>query len=337
MELKEVKRVLVIGAGTMGQQIAWQCATHGYSVTLYDAVQAALERARRQIESYAHQFTQSGRLTSAETQAALDRLSFTTDALAAAEADLVSESVPEDPSLKGGVFAQFNALCPSHTIFTTNTSMLLPSMYASQTGRPAQFAAMHFHTYVWDSNVADIMPHPGTAPEVVTLLHDFALSIGEIPIVLQRESHGYVFNAMLGALNGAALHLVAAGIASVENVDRAWMGVMKMPLGPLGILDLVGLDTAWDITQYWATQTGDPQLKQNADLLKGYVDQGWLGIKAGQGFYHYPDPAYSRQLPDWRRFRGSVIGPVSAPSTAKSQIEDQYARRGCGAKANFLL
>jgi 3-hydroxybutyryl-CoA dehydrogenase len=294
MELKDIKRVLVIGAGTMGQQIALQCAMHGYDVTLYDVAPAALERARAQIQAYASHLAQSGRLTAAEAQAAVARIGATTDPAAAADCDLVSESVPEDPALKGRVFAQFSALCPARTIFTTNTSTLLPSMYAKATGRPAQFAAMHFHGYVWDSNVTDVMPHPGTAPEVVALLRDFALSIGQIPIVLQRESSSYVFNAMLNAVNSAAMHLVASGIASVEDVDRAWMAVMKTPIGPLGILDMVGLDTAWDITEFWATTLGDPQIRQNADLLKGYVDRGWLGLKAGRGFYQYPDPAFAR-------------------------------------------
>jgi 3-hydroxyacyl-CoA dehydrogenase len=122
---------------------------------------------------------------------------------AAAEADIVSESVPEDPALKGRVLGQFNELCAERTIFTTNTSTLLPSMFAAATGRPDRFAALHFHT-----------------------------------------------------------------------------------------LDDVGLDTVWDITDYWARQTGDPQTRTNADFVRGYLDQGRLGVKSGYGFYRYPNPAY---------------------------------------------
>jgi 3-hydroxybutyryl-CoA dehydrogenase len=147
---------------------------------------------------------------------------------------------------------------------------------------------------VWDSNVVDIMPHPGTSPEVVAVVDAFAHHIGQIPIVLKKESYGYVFNAMLNALNRAALTLAANGIAAVEDIDRAWMGVMKMPIGPFGILDTVGLKTAWDITQYWATTLNDPQLQANADFLKGYLDQDRLGVKNGRGFYAYPEPAFSQ-------------------------------------------
>jgi 3-hydroxybutyryl-CoA dehydrogenase len=202
--------------------------------------------------------------------------------------------VPEDPALKAHVFFQLDHVCPPHTIFTTNSSSLVPSMFAAATGRPAQFAALHFHSLVWESNVVDIMPHPGTAPETVEALTVFARRIGQIPIVLQKENHGYVFNAMFNELNTAAISLAANGVASPEDVDRAWMGVMKMPLGPFGWLDGVGLQTVWDITQYWAATTGDAQLQANADFLKQYVDKNWLGVKTGQGFYSYPDPAYAR-------------------------------------------
>jgi 3-hydroxybutyryl-CoA dehydrogenase len=172
--------------------------------------------------------------------------------------------------------------------------MLLPSMFAGVTGRPAQFAALHFHQVVWESNVVDIMPHPGTDPETVVLLKAFAQRIGQIPIVLQKEHYGYVFNSMLSALNRAAISLAANQVASIEDIDRAWMGVMKTPIGPMGILDLIGLKTAWDITDYWAGTLDDPELQKNAAFLKQYVDQGHLGVKTGRGFYSYPDPVYQQ-------------------------------------------
>jgi 3-hydroxybutyryl-CoA dehydrogenase len=165
-------------------------------------------------------------------------------------------------------------------------------MLAAATGRPDRFAALHFHAPVWLSNVADVMPHPGTSAETTECLVAFAHRIGQIPIRVQRESHGYVFNALYAAINREALTLVANGIASVEDVDRAWMGIMKMPIGPFGMLDGVGLDTVWDITDYWARQTGDPQTIANAAFVRSYLDHGRLGVKSGRGFYDYPDPSY---------------------------------------------
>jgi 3-hydroxybutyryl-CoA dehydrogenase len=295
MRIEDVRRVLIAGAGTMGREIGLQCALHGYDVTLYDVSQDALEATTARQDEALAGFVAEEQLTREQAQEALGRITTTVDPIEAAiEVDLLSESVPERLELKSKLFAQFNELCPPRTIFTTNTSSFVPSMFAEATGRPAQFAAFHFHHVVWVSNVVDIMPHPGTAPETVDLLRAFARRIGQIPIICQKESHGYVFNAMLNALNRAALTLVANGVASVQDVDRAWMGVMKMSIGPFGILDGVGLDTAWDITAHWAKALGDPQLRRNADFLKQYVDQGHLGAKSERGFYTYPSPAYQR-------------------------------------------
>jgi 3-hydroxybutyryl-CoA dehydrogenase len=295
MQIDDVRRVLIIGSGTMGLQIGLQCATHGCQVALYDIDPAALEAGIARIRGYADQQVRAGVIDAGTRDRALAAITTTTDpALAAAEVDLVSESVPEDPTLKGRVLGQFDALCPPRAIFTTNTSTLLPSMFAAATGRPDRFAALHFHLPVWSANVVDVMPHAGTSQETTELLLAFARHIGQIPIFLRKESYGYVFNAMYNAINTAAVTLVANGVTSLEDVDRAWMGIFKMPIGPFGMLDDVGLDTVWHITDYWARQLSDPQLRTNADFLKTYLDRGCLGAKSGEGFYRYPNPAYAR-------------------------------------------
>jgi 3-hydroxybutyryl-CoA dehydrogenase len=294
MRVDEIRRVLVIGSGTMGLQIGLQAATHGYDVVLHDADPAALDAARPRLRGYGEAPVAAASIDADELEQALARIRCIADpAAAAADADIVSESVPEDPALKGRVLGQFNAWCPERAIFTTNASTLLPSMFAAATGRPDRFAALHFHNPVWSCNVVDVMPHPGTSAETTDLLLGFARRIGQIPIRLQRESFGYVFNALYTAINREALTLVANGIASVADVDRAWMGIMKMPIGPFGMLDGVGLDTAWHITDYWARQTGDKQTRANADFIRSYLDRGRVGVKSGAGFYEYPNPAYA--------------------------------------------
>ena len=294
MQITDIKNVLIVGGGTMGLQIAFQCAAHGYKVTIYEVASEALASAPRRLAEYASQLTAGGHLGQDAASAALAGMIYTADAQqAAVEADLLSESIPEDPALKAEVFARFNQLCPARTIFTTNTSSLVPSLFAEATGRPDRFAALHFHQPVWVSNVADVMPHPGTSSQVVTLLRDFARSINQIPLVLSKENYGYVFNHMYSSLNSAAITLAANAVASIEDIDRSWMAIMKMGIGPLGMLDVVGLDTVWHITEYWANVTQDPQTRKNADFLKQeYVDKGWLGVKSGRGFYTYPGPAY---------------------------------------------
>jgi 3-hydroxybutyryl-CoA dehydrogenase len=293
MKIQDIKRVLILGAGTMGQQIGLQCAMCGYEVVYYDLTQEILDKALKRVSKLGSWFVSSGVLTEEKLRQALARISATPDPVKAAQnTDLVSESVPEDPQLKGKIFAQFNKLCPERTIFTTNTSMLVPSMFAAATGRPEKLVALHFHD-TRSTNVVDVMPHPGTAPEVTQLVHDFAVSIGQIVIVLHRESNGYVFNTMLSSLFTSALTLASRDVAGIEDIDRAWMGVMHTPMGPFGIMDQIGLSTVWTITDYWSKKTGDPQAKANADFLKQYVDRGHLGFKTNRGFYSYPNPAYT--------------------------------------------
>lgn len=280
----------------MGQQIGFQCAGHGLDVVLHDVSEEALEAARQRIDAYAQSLVDGGAITAEVRDAARERITSTSDpSEAAANADLISEAVPEDPKLKGRVFAQFNQLCPPRTIFMTNTSTLLPSQFAKASGRPDRLIALHFHLPVWTTNLVDVMPHKDTAPEVTELVVQFARRIGQIPIELHREHHGYVFNSMYTALNREAITMAEQGVASIEDIDRAWMHVTKAPIGPFGALDAVGIDTAWKITDYWARRLiWMRQLRRNARWLKAYVDRGELGVKAGKGFYRYPDPFYAQ-------------------------------------------
>ena len=293
MNLEDIKTILIIGSGTMGQQIGFQCAVSGFDVIMYDIANDMLETADKRLDKLAKSYIAAGRLTDDTADAARAKIQMTTDPQAAGEqADFVSESVPEDPKLKGRVFAQFNEICPSHAIFTTNTSSLVPSMFAEATGRPERFAAFHFHD-IRVTNIVDIMPHPQTSPEIVDIIEAFAIRIGQIPIMLKKENFGYVFNALIMELFKSAQTLAANDIASIEDVDRAWMGVMHTPVGPFGIMDSIGLDTVWKVTDYWANIVKDPQQIANAAFLKTYVDKGALGEKTGKGFYAYPKPAYS--------------------------------------------
>ena len=293
MRVEDIKNVLIVGGGTMGQQIGFQCALHDCQVVLYDIKKELLEKAMERIKRIASRMIREGRITEEQASAALNRIKSTVDmADAAKDADIVSESVPEDPELKGKVFGQLNALCPERTIFTTNTSTLLPSMFAQATGRPEKFLAYHFHD-IRMTNVVDVMPHPGTSPEYVQLVKEFAEKTGLAPIVLHKESIGYVFNYMFSGLFESALTLASRDIASVEDIDRAWMGITRMFIGPFGLMDSVGLDTVWHINSYWAQKTGDKQKIKNSEFVKKYVDRGELGQKTRKGFYTYPNPLFT--------------------------------------------
>jgi 3-hydroxybutyryl-CoA dehydrogenase len=277
----------------MGQQIGFQCALYDCNVVLYDIKKEMLEKAMERINRIASRMTRESRITQEKAAEAISRIKTTVDiAEAAKNVDFVSESVPEDPELKGREFGQLNALCPERTIFTTNTSTLLPSMFAQATGRPEKFLAYHFHD-IRMTNVVDVMPHPGTAPGVVNLVKEFAEKTGLAPIVLHHESMGYVFNYMFTNLFDSALTLAANDVAVVEDIDRVWMGIMRTMIGPFGLMDSVGLDTVWHVSNFWAKNTGDSQKIKNVDFVKKYVDRGELGQKTRKGFYTYPGPAFA--------------------------------------------
>jgi 3-hydroxybutyryl-CoA dehydrogenase len=301
MNASDIRNVLIVGAGTMGRQIACLCAVHGYTVTLFDTEQNIIDDAFSEIEKIASIFFL--RNNPDGVPAVMNRISGTTEiGVAAADADIISESIPENPKLKGRVFSHFNKVCPPKTIFTSNTSTLLPSMFAKETGRPERFAALHFHD-VRTSNLVDIMPHPGTDPEIVRVLEEFASSLGQTSITLLKENSGYVFNAMLSSLFTSALSLASKGVTSIYDIDRSWMAVMNTQIGPFGIMDQVGISTVFTIVEYWAKKTGDPQATNNADFLRKYVDAGHLGIKTKKGFYDYPNPAYAS--PDFLSGQGA--------------------------------
>lgn len=291
MDTSTIKTVLIIGSGTMGQQIGFLCAMHGYRVHLYDVKEDALKSAQERIVKLAEWFEKH---TVKNASGALPLIHYFTDASKAAQdVDFVSESVPEDPALKAKVFSEFNALCPQHAIFTTNTSSLVPSQIAKETGRPDKFLAFHFHD-VRTTKIVDVMPHPQTSKEALEVTIAFAKKLGQIPIVLKKENHGYVFNTMLMTLISSALTLAANEVADIYDIDRSFMGVMGTPIGPFGIMDSIGLDTVYKVTKYWADLLNDKQGKKNAAFLQNYIDNGLLGTKTGKGFYTYPHPEFSK-------------------------------------------
>jgi 3-hydroxybutyryl-CoA dehydrogenase len=292
---RELQSVVVLGAGTMGKQISVQCAGHGYDVTLYDIDRGVLSRVKDGAAGIVDWLGAHGHIQAGQRDSILKRIKVESDcASASSRADLVIECVFEDLEAKFAAFRAVGAHCPEHTIYTTNTSSFTASMLADSCARPARLAAFHFHLPVWTSNVVDLMPHPGTDPTVVETLSRFALSIGQIPITYKREAHGYIFNSMYGAMQRQALDLVIGGVASIEDVDRAWMGIFKMRIGPFGMMDQIGLDTIQKITVHWARALNDPAAEKRAAFLEKLTAQGFCGAKTSRGFYTYPEPAYAQ-------------------------------------------
>ncbi len=297
MKIDDIKRIFILGSGTMGVQIGIQSAMHGYQVSILVRNPAKNDIVWDDIKKRTDWIVRREVISREEADQMLKRIYTTNDpADAAKDADLLSESVPEIPSLKKELFEKFNKLCPEHTIFTTNTSTLLPSMLAESTGRPERFLAFHCNNPVFITKTVDIMGHPGTKKEVLDVTIEFSRRIGLIPIVLEKEQPGYIINSLLGGLMGRALELVANGIATPQQVDKCWMSNMKIGIGIFGIMDNNGLDVGWEMREKYALSSGDKQAKTIYEYLKtNFIDKGHLGRKTGQGFYKYPKPEYKDQ------------------------------------------
>jgi len=288
------KNVTVAGSGVLGYQIAFQAAYHGFNVIVYDISDEVLEQAKSKFNWMCKAFRKDLRATQEQLDTTFDNLSYTSDlAEAVKDADLMIEAIPEIPEIKIEFYEKLANLAPEKTVFATNTSTLLPSQFAESTGRPAQFLALHFANKIWMHNVAEIMGHPRTDPKVFDEVVAFATNIGMVPMPLYKEQPGYIMNSLLSPFIDAGLQLLAKEVADPHTIDKTWMIVTGAPVGPFGILDTIGINTAYNITKMSAERTQSPvRFKAVKYLKEQLIDQNKLGAATGEGFYSYPNPAY---------------------------------------------
>ncbi|WP_373521855.1 3-hydroxyacyl-CoA dehydrogenase NAD-binding domain-containing protein [Aquiflexum sp.] len=284
----KIRKVCVLGAGTLGSRVALQSTLSGYEVTIYDIHPKALEDSKIVMRKIILQLSKASGLESEAGFSAIESITFTDDPnVAVADADIISESVLEDVKVKNQVWELFGEIAPEKTIFTTNTSFLLPSMFAKISGRPDKFCSLHFHDVFYAKGV-DIMPHPGTDPSLIPILEDFGRSLEQVPIVIKKENHGYLFNAILGSILSSAGKLLANGVGSFESIDKSYMVNFRVDMGPFGIMDTIGIDTVWHVTM----NNKEEGAKDFAAILKRMLDEGKAGVKSGKGFYTYPNPKF---------------------------------------------
>tara|TARA_A100000171_G_scaffold16899_1_gene15391 strand:+ start:21673 stop:22797 length:1125 start_codon:yes stop_codon:yes gene_type:complete len=277
----------------MGCYNALAAAICGYDVVLFDVDESTLSKVAQRQNEFAAMLVGGGYCTQADIAPALERVSLSSDmAAATADADLLSESVFERLELKRDIHRQLDAVCPPKTILTTNSSVLQVSQIEDVVLRGDRFAALHSHL---GSPLVDIVPGPRTDAAVVELLRRYVLSIKGVPLVLKKEYPGYVLNALLGPVLSTAQALVLEGVADIETVDEAWMSGRNATMGPFGMIDLFGLNVILDSWEDNGRKHYSPALRQKAiAFLRGYTENGKLGMKTGSGFYDYPAPAYQQ-------------------------------------------
>jgi len=321
-------KVGVVGLGTMGAGIVEVFARNGLSVVAVDRDDAAVARGRGHIEHSTGRAVARGKLAEADQQALLARVSYDTELKSMADVDLVVEAVPEQLELKRAIFSQLDEICRPDTILATNTSSLSVTEIAVATQRPDKVVGMHFFNPAPVMKLVEIVRSVVTEPDVVDDLEQFAASLGKIDVTIGDRA-GFIANALLfGYLNHAAA-MYAERYASREDIDAAMKLGCGLPMGPLALLDLIGLDTAFEILDTMYKQSRD-RLHAPTPVFKQMITAGLLGRKVGRGFYTYDGPDSPNVVAD-------LNAPASEPPAGRVRDIRQVGVVGSGTMATGIV
>jgi 3-hydroxybutyryl-CoA dehydrogenase len=288
----KIKRVAVIGTGTLGAQIAVHSAYHGYEVSAYDPDERSFQRT---VEMIRLRIANSNRkpaipLKEIQRQAKKIKLARTIKE-AVQDADLVIEAIPEDLALKCRVFKQIDSFAPQNAILATNSSSIPVSKIEKATKRPEKCLNLHFYSLDLGRNIVDVMGGSKTPRPVIEAGKKFVRSIGCLPLTVKKELLGFCFNRVWRAVKRETLHMWAGGYVDFKDIDRGWMVWTGMSQGPFGIMDAVGLDVVYGIEMVYYNESKSPK-DRPPRALKSMVERKQLGVKTGKGFYTYPNPEF---------------------------------------------
>jgi 3-hydroxybutyryl-CoA dehydrogenase len=280
-------KLTVVGAGSMGAQIAQQAALHGVEVSLHDQDEAQLQKARESNRGHLARRVEKGRLSQADAAAALDRVRPTTDLGAAVhETDVVIEAVFEDLELKRRIFRELDEAAPADAVLASNSSTMGISKIADVTRRADRCLNMHFFYPVLVMDLVEIVRGPMTSDETVDRAMSLAREMGRTSVLLNKEIDGFIVNRILHAATQEAYRLLDAGVASFEDIDTAVEKGLNWPMGPFRLGDFSGLDVTYNARLHMYRATGDERYKPSPQL-EAKVKAGKLGRKTGEGWYRY--------------------------------------------------
>jgi 3-hydroxybutyryl-CoA dehydrogenase len=279
----------------MGSGIAQVAAVAGFEVIARDLHQEQIAHGRKMVEQSLAKFVEKGKLTAPVREAALDRLHFTTSIEDLATADLIIEAVSEDLELKNRQWTALDTLCPPETIFASNTSSLSIMAMATVTGRPERFLGLHFFNPVPLMPLVEVVRTVSTSKEVLQMGTDFVRRLGKEPVAA-KDTAGFIVNLLLIPYLLDAVRAVERGVASVSDIDMGMKLGAGHPMGPLTLLDFVGLDTACKVGEILYDEFREARYAP-PPLLKRMVMAGWMGKKSGKGFYDWSvNPAVPSEL-----------------------------------------
>ena len=280
-----IHHVAVLGGGLMGSGIAQVAAQAGFETVVREVSEALGARARGAIEKSLAKGVERGKVTAADRDAALGRLSFTTDVGALAGSDIVIEAVVEDLAVKNALWRELDALCPPRTIFASNTSSLTIAAMAAATARPDRMVGLHFFNPVPLMKLVEVVRTVTTSDETFGAAFDFAAALGKEPIAA-RDSSGFVVNLLLVPYMLDAIVALERGVGTVDDIDKGMQLGAGHPMGPFTLLDFVGLDTVYKIAEIMFDEYRERRYAP-PPLLKRMVLAGMFGRKSGKGFYDY--------------------------------------------------
>ena len=288
MKIDELKTVVVIGAGAMGQQIAMNTALngrkHNYKVILCDSFPAALEKAEKWAGEYLPGRVAKGRITQEEVQG---NLSFSQDVEgAAAQADLVIEAIIEDLQAKRDLFQRISRVAKPDAVLGTNSSNLVSSKLADVTEHPERLLNIHYFNPALVMQLVEIVRGPHTGEEAIQIAREFAIRTGKSPIIIQKEIAGFVANRINAAVTREACSLLEKGIATVEDIDTACEKGLGYPMGPFRLMDLTGIDVNYYVRRDRYAESGDENDKPSPLVIEKFK-KGEFGRKTGKGWYDY--------------------------------------------------
>jgi 3-hydroxybutyryl-CoA dehydrogenase len=291
---RNIERLAVIGAGTMGTQIAAQAAAHGNDVNVYDQDPQIFCKSAQRLADSITVSNKKSVLSHQEWIEATRKVRQCPNLNEALhEVDLVIEACPEDVELKRSVFSLLDSSAPPHAILATNSSSIPISRIESATRRPEKCLNLHFYQLVMGMNIVDVMGGSKTTSVVIEIGCKWLRSIGCIPLTVKKEMLGFCFNSIWRVIKRQALHMWAGGYVDFRDIDRGWMRYFQLPQGPFGLMDVVGLDVIYAIEMVYYNESKDPKDYPPA-ALKSMIERNELGVKTGRGFYTYPDPEYTK-------------------------------------------